>query len=55
MELRIRKLEANVDLCLSYVREIAKTHLSAQQIRALEKSHEDSLLNLDDAVIPGGE
>ena len=55
MERRMRVLEMNVDLALSYVREIAKTHLTAMQIHALEKTHEDSLASLDDVTDPGGE
>jgi hypothetical protein len=38
-----------MDLCLNYVREIAKTHLTSQQIRALERAHEETLANLEDA------
>lgn len=55
MELRIRKLEMNMDLCLNYVREMAKTHLTPARIRELENVHEDLLASLDDAADPGGE
>jgi hypothetical protein len=55
VEKRFRLLEANMDLCLNYVRELAKTHLLPDQIQRLEDQHTVTLGSINSEIEPPGE
>lgn len=40
LEMRLRRLEADVDLLVNYVRELAKSRIPAERIRQLEDAYE---------------
>lgn len=54
-ERSFRLMQANLDLCLNYVREMAKTHLLPAQVEKLEEQYQNSVAGIDAALDAGGE
>lgn len=48
MERRLRRNEANLELCLRYVRALGEVHLDPRKVRSLEREHEEALAAIDE-------
>lgn len=48
MEKRLRIVEANTSMCVNYVREIAKVHLTPETIRKIEEARKKELEDIEE-------